>query len=67
MNDFPKIDSSAKIVSCFNCYQDLYDFYAVPSGNAAGRGAFYACCESCGMRSFFDFIEADDGNLQKNA
>lgn len=52
---FPLVDPENLWLSCFNCYQDLYSFEAVPSGNATGRGAFYACCESCGMKTFFDF------------
>jgi hypothetical protein len=65
-DNFPLIETDNLWISCFNCYQDLYDFEAFESENPAGKGKFYACCESCGMRTFFDFIEADNGNLQKN-
>lgn len=64
---FPLVDPKNLWLSCFNCYQDLYSFEAVPSGNATGRGAFYACCESCGIRTFFDFIKAENEHLQENA
>lgn len=67
MNNFPQINRSEKTISCFNCYQDLFDFDAIETKNPTGRGKFYACCETCGMKTYFDFTEAKNEHLQKNA
>ena len=58
--NFPLVEKNNLWLSCFNCYQDLYGFDFFESDNAKSRGRFYACCESCGMRTFFDFIETDN-------
>ena len=60
MSDFPKVEKNNLWLSCFNCSQDLYDFDFFESKNADGNGKFYACCESCGMRTFFDFVGAEN-------
>jgi len=56
MKYFPKINHIDKIISCFNCYQDLYEFHAIETDNPKGQGKFYTCCETCNMKTFFDFI-----------
>jgi hypothetical protein len=57
MKNFPKINHADKVISCFNCYQDLYEFHAIETDNPKGQGKFYTCCESCSMKTFFDFTE----------
>lgn len=53
--NFPVIDDAEVLISCFNCYNDIYHPYFFKSGNAPGRGQYFASCECCGYRNFFDF------------
>ena len=60
MQDFPLVARDNLWLSCFNCYQDYYEFSFFDSGNASGRGKYYMACDTCGHRTFFDFIGADN-------
>ena len=63
---FPTVSAENPTISCFNCYQDLWGVDFFESDNAEGNGKFYVCCESCGHRTFFDFLGAENENLPKN-
>ena len=58
--NFPLVDPSNLWLSCFNCSSDMYDFYYQKSDNEAGNGKYYASCECCGMRTYFDFKKGSD-------
>ena len=53
---YPIVDSKNAWLTCFNCYQDNYDFYYHATDNAPSNGKYFMTCESCGMRTFFDLI-----------
>jgi len=67
MKKFPLVDKENLFLTCFNCYQDQYDFFFFKTENAIGRGKYFFCCDSCSSKTFFDFTEETHGNIQENA
>ena len=57
---FPQIDPDSRVISCFNCFQDHYDFVAISTDNKHGK--YYIVCDSCNMRTYFDFKETTQCN-----
>jgi len=60
MKDFPLVARDNLWLSCFNCYQDHYDFDFFKSKNPDSPGKYYMACDSCGYHTFFYFTEADN-------